>query len=178
MPDTHTTSLNRPWLVKMLIFFAVLVFFGFYGLYDATVAYPRRGMRHASYLEYQYLDAARQNNMLDRRSVSVPDPAGELRRLDSLDIARETPLDWTRSEWLHALKNAGALSPQNTTIDDPQARPAALKQEWTSSQGAKAAPKPLSPLDIPVQWIFVVVGLGGGLWMLLLFISVARQRYA
>ena len=46
--STATTRLNKPWLLKTLISAVVLVGFGLYGLYDATVAYPARGMRFAS----------------------------------------------------------------------------------------------------------------------------------
>jgi hypothetical protein len=176
MPATESTRLNRPWLLKMLIFFAVLLFFGLYGLYDAAVAYPARGLRHASYLEYQYLDTASSSGMLEH--ASVPDPKAELARLETLDRMRASPIDGPRLDWLHSLQVAGALNPARTTIPDPAARYQALKKEWISSSGAVAAPKPLSAYDIPVQWLFVAVGLGGALWMLLLFFNVARRRYS
>lgn len=177
MPATETTRLNRPWLVKMVIFFAVLVFFGFYGLYDATIAYPERGMRFARYCEYQYLEAAKAAGQLTPRAVSVENPAQELQRLRSLTPAQASALDSLRRDWLEALNVVGALDPAHTAIDRPDDRYDTLRSEWVTSQGARARPKPLAFYDIPVQWLFVVIGLGGGLWMLILFISVARQRY-
>jgi hypothetical protein len=170
-----TTRLNRPWLVKMVLFFALLLFFGLYGLYDAMIAYPQRGLRHASYQEWQYLDAARVANQLDAQSVSVPDPRAELQRLSALEPARFGPLDGPRLEWLRSLQRAGALRPETTTIADARARYTQLNTQWANTT---AQPKPLAAFDIPVQWLFVVIGLGGVLWMLVLFASVARQRYS
>ena len=43
MSTLATTRLNKPWLLKTLISAVVLIGFGIYGLYDATVAYPNRG---------------------------------------------------------------------------------------------------------------------------------------
>lgn len=172
----ETTKLNRPWLAKMIIFSAVLVFFGLYGLYDAVIAYPARGLRHASFCEFQYLDTAKANGILDRR-LSVPEPAAELARLRALDHSRMTPVESARLDWLRALNTVGAMTPKTTTIDDPDKTYADLKNQWTTAAGAKKAPKPLAALDIPVQWVFVAVGLGGGLWLVVLFLNVARQRY-
>jgi hypothetical protein len=175
MPDT--TSLNRPWLAKMLIFFAVALGLGLWGLYDAMINYPQRGLRHASYLQYQYLDAANAAHLLDRKSVSVPDPVAELQRLDTLEPTRATPLDPLRRDWLHALRVVGALDAAHTAIDDPDARYKQLKAEWITGTGAKSAPKPLSNYDIIVQWLIAAAGLGVALWILGLFLAVARHRY-
>jgi hypothetical protein len=180
MAHLEPTTLNRPWLAKMIIFFGVLVFFGFYGLYDATIAYPNRGIRHAAFCEYQYLDAANQQRLLDRR-VSIADPEAEFRRLREAERAggsRLTELDSLRLAWLRSLSMVGRLQPRFTTIEDPQARFAELTTQWTTAQGAgKNAPKALAAYDIPVQWVFVVVGFGGGLWMAGLFLSVKRIQY-
>jgi hypothetical protein len=173
----ESTTLDRRWLAKMALFFVVLVFFGFYGLYDATIAYPNRGIQHASYCQYQYLDTAREQGLLDRR-VSIADPAEELHRLRAADQGKLGALDTARLTWLRALSVVGRVSPQFTTIDDPTAKFAELKQQWTTAQGTgKNAPKPLGAYDIPVQWIFVVVGFGGGGWMAWLFFNVRRIRY-
>ena len=179
MPNPQSTRLNKPWLLKVLISAVVLIGFGFYGLYDATVAYPDRGRRFASYQLFQYLEAAKANNQLDRRRVSVEtDPAQERARIRALDKGRYAPLDGPRLDWLDSLAVVGDLRTEATRIDDPVARHAELQKEWTSSAGgSRAAPKPLSWYDIPVQWVFVVIGLGGGAWLLLLFANVARQKY-
>jgi hypothetical protein len=172
----ETTTLDRRWLAKMTIFFAVLVFFGFYGLYDATIAYPNRGIQHASYCEYQYLETAREQGLLDRR-VTVADPAGELRRLREAD-RRMPAVEAARMEWLRSLAMVGRNKPEFTTIEDPVSRHSELKQQWTTAQGAgKNAPKALGAYDIPVQWLFVVIGFGGGAWMAGLFLAVKRVRY-
>jgi hypothetical protein len=174
----QTTKLNRPWLAKMIIFCVVLVFFGFYGLYDALIAYPDRGMRFATFCQFQYLDTAKTNGILDRR-LSVADPAAEYARLRTQDRGRMTGVETARLEWLKALSVVGKLQPAQTTIDDPDKKYADLKAQWTTAAGGgKKAPKPLAAFDIPVQWVFVAIGLGGGAWLILLFLNVARQRYS
>lgn len=175
MSTLATTRLNKPWLLKTLISALVLVGFGVYGLYDATVAYPARGMRFASFQKFQYLDAAKREHQLDFRA-GVADPVQELARIRAMDRARYGALDGYRRDWLEALEVVGKLNPESTRIDDAEATYAELVKQWTGS-GGKAAPKPLSWYDIPVQWIFVAIGVGGGVWLLLLFGNVARQRY-
>lgn len=178
MADDQRTRLNKPWLIKMVLFAAVLIFFGFYGLYDALVAYPERGLRHADFVKYQYLEAAKTEHKLDRRGVSVDDPKTELTRLQKLELGRREPLDGPRLDWLDALAVVRQLTPERTKIDDPDAEYARLKTMWTTTNGGPVkAPKPLSWYDIPVQWVYVVVGFGGGFWMILHFIAVARQTY-
>ena len=178
MAADQKTRLNRPWLIKMVIFAAVLIFFGFYGLYDATISSPARGMLHANFCKYQYLETAKTEHKLDRRGVTVEDPKAELARLQKLEPGRREPLDAPRLDWLNALNVARQLTPERTKIDEPEAEYARLKKEWTtSSGGAVHAPKPLSWYDIPVQWVYVVLGFGGGFWMILHFIGVARQSY-
>jgi hypothetical protein len=173
----ETTTLDRRWLAKMALFFIVLVFFGFYGLYDATIAYPNRGIEHASYCQYQYLETAREQGLLDRR-VSIPSPDEELKRLRAADQGKLGALDTARLAWLRSLAIVGHVQPQFTTIDDPAASYTELKQKWTTAQGTgRNAPKPLGAYDIPVQWLFVIVGFGGGAWMAWLFIAVKRIRY-
>lgn len=175
MPATETTTLNRPWLLKVLIFGVLLIVFGAYFTYDAAIGYPTRGMRYASFLEYQYLDAAKSAGVLDR--TSVPDPTAELTRLEHLDPAQATAVDGQRLAWLTSLRTAGSLDAAHTTIADPQKEYDGLTKEWTSSGAAKAAPKPLSPFDIPVQWIIAGICWAGVVWTLVLFAGVARKRY-
>src|SRR5437660_1612802 len=102
MAADQTTRLNKPWVVKMVLFAAVLIFFGFYGLYDAVVSYPNRGLRHADFCKYQYLEAAKANHQLDRHGVTVDDPRAELARLEKLELGRFGPLDAPRLDWLRA----------------------------------------------------------------------------
>jgi hypothetical protein len=60
---------------------------------------------------------------------------------------------------------------------DPNAAYESLRRTWITEAGARAAPKPLSWYDIPVQWVFVAIGFGGGAWLIVLWIMVARQTY-
>lgn len=172
----QTTKLNRPWLAKMIIFCSVLVFFGFYGLYDALIAYPARGMRYASFQQYQYLDLAKANGLLGR-NLSIADPEAERVRLLQAPGQR-TNVDQAKLAWLDALDVVGNLDAEHTKIDDPAAKHAQLTTEWTTQAGTKKAPKALARLDIPMQWVFVAIGFGGGLALIGLFLSVARQRYS
>lgn len=171
------TKLNRPWLAKMIIFCTVLVFFGCWGLYDALVAFPARGTRYASYLQYQYLDVAKTDGMM-HRNLGVENPAEEYARLGTTDKSRLTRMDQAKLAWLHALSIVGKLDRQFTKFDDAAAKHTELKAVWTTSAGGgKKAPKELGRYDIPIQWLFVAVGLGGGLWMIVHFINVKRKRY-
>jgi hypothetical protein len=52
------TKLGKKWLRKFIIFLVVSIGFGIYGLYDATIAYPNRGEKDASYRLLEYLRAA------------------------------------------------------------------------------------------------------------------------
>ena len=176
MADLQTTRLNKPWLLKLLIFAIVLLFFGCYGLYDALVAYPNRGLRYASYMQYQYLDFAKKENRLDHRA-GIADPVEELARLRKIDRPKLTDLEATRMDWLKALEIVGQLKPERTKIDDAPALFEQLKKDWTTSDGARSAPKPLAAYDIPVQWLYVVLGFGGGLWLLGLLANVSRTKY-
>jgi hypothetical protein len=167
----QTTTLNRPWLFKMAIFFVILLAFGLYGLYDATVAYPRRGQRYAETRLYEYLRSSQQSGPLTSR-VSVDNPQEELARLKAASRSLSEP-EQRRKEWLESLQVVGRLSPANTRLNEPDKTYSALQKQWATG----GQPKPLEWYDIPVQWLFVAIGLGGGLWLAALFVSVARQRY-
>jgi hypothetical protein len=117
-----------------------------------------------------------QSGYVSRDLVNIPDPAQELARLEKLDMPGQ--VDMAKKEWLSALALVGDLRPEKTTTADPDKTYAELKQLWLSSAGAAAAqPKPLSWFDIPVQWVFTGIGFGGAAWMLILFLTVARQKY-
>jgi hypothetical protein len=176
MADQQSTGLNRPWVVKMVIFFLVFAVLGAWGLRDALVSYPQRGLHYASYKLFQYLESASHEHQLDSR-VNVPDPVGELSRLRKLDQVRYGPLDGPRKDWLESLEAVGKLTPAETNFSDPDKAYTALKQQWLTANGTVQAPKKLSKLDIPVQWVITAIGLGGAFWFLLLFANVARLKY-
>ncbi len=176
MATPQTTRLNRPWLLKMAIFTVALLAFGVYGLYDATVAYPARGERFASYKQHEMYERLARRGPLSREAVSIADPVAELTRLSGIAMPGEAEM--ARRDWLGALALIGRLRPEFTTTDNPDATYAELKQRWLTSSGQAAAqPKPLSWYDIPVQWIFTGIGFVGAAWMLMLWVLVARQKY-
>lgn len=171
------TAANRPWLLKMIAFLVLLVGFGLWGLYDATSLYPTRGARHASFAKYQYLQLAKDKGRLDGR-IGVDDPRAELERLrraraeGTLDSLEEAKLDW-----LTALVRVSRLNPEQTRIADATKTFDELEKEWTTGGKARAAPKPLAAYDIPVQWLFTVLGLGGGAYLLVHILRVSKRRY-
>lgn len=172
----QTTRLNRPWLLKISIFTFVLIGFGIYGFYDATVAYPNRGKRFSDYARYEYFRmVAQERGYLPVGEVNVENPREELRRLSA--IKNPTPVEAAKLNWLDSLTLVNQLDPQHTATVNPEQTWKELQERWTGSTGARNAPKPLSWYDIPVQWLFVAVGFGGGAWLAFLWIMVARQKY-
>ncbi|MEX2218359.1 MAG: hypothetical protein WD749_06320 [Phycisphaerales bacterium] len=167
----QTTTLNRPWYLKMAVFFVLFLGFGVYGLYDATVAYPNRGAKYAETRLFEYLKASQTTGPLTSR-VSVEQPREELARLRGAQRAL-SDVERARLNWLLSLEIIGRLTPEHTAIAQPEERFKALEAKW--AQGAQ--PKPLEWYDIPVQWIITAVGFGGAAWLGGLFLAVSRKRY-
>lgn len=177
MEQTH---LNPKWLWKMVIIAAFLLGFGAWGLYDATIAYPKRGVNYAEYAEWEYLRTIKQaDSAWDR--AAVKDPAAELARLDERIGAKSSTvsaIEKTRHEWLEGLRTIGLLEPARTDIADPVKRFDELNAEWTTSSGtAKSSPKKLAGWDIPVQWLITALGFGLGLYLVGLILVVKRKVY-
>ncbi len=174
------SNLRRPWLVKMGIFFIVLVLFGLYSLYDATVAYPARGRRVAEYREWEYLQAVRDADA-SLLNASVKDPAGELARVNAIEDAQIGARDLALRNWLRALSVISSLRPEATTYASSvvaEDRLAQLQREWTSgSAGKKDAPKPLAAYDIAIQWLFLFIGFGFALYLVVLFVRVRARVF-
>jgi hypothetical protein len=168
----QTTRLNRPWFFKVAIFFVIFVGFGLWGWYEAVVTYPQRGIRYADTRLYEYLKAEKASGGSLTSRVSVPDPAGEMARLKGASRSL-TEAEQRKLEWLESLEIVGRVKPQYTTIADPDKKFAELDKQWSTGN----MPKKLEWYDIPAQWAFVVIGIGGGLWLLILFAMVARVRY-
>lgn len=181
------TTLNPRWLTKMTIFLVFLVGLGAWGLYDAVKKYPDMGREYAEYAEWAYLTAADEAGSL--LTVSTPDPAAELARLraaqdeimESMGIAEsqgrtlqvaERRAELRKLAWLTALSRVGDLTPENTTITDPRARLNEL-----ASWSTKDPPKQLAVYDLPLQWVFVVVGFGGGLWLAFTLFKASRVKF-
>ncbi len=178
-PSTPTaaarTTLARPWLVRMIIITAVLWGFGAWAVYDATVAYPKRGRIHAEKLQLDFLQAARASGRLFTEAA-ILDPKGELERLRDRDVLQMTEVDRTKRQWLEALAvpGLGMLDAEHTNIAEPEAEIARLR-EYFDKHGAPAG---LSAYDIPMQWLICVVCWGIGAYMLVLFAMVKSRTYA
>jgi hypothetical protein len=176
MNFTQVTKPNRPWILKLAIFTVALAAFGAYGLYDATTAYPARGMRHSLYLLYQYLDTAKAEGWSDSR-ITVEDPVAELNFLRQKGSDKLAGAEGAKYAWLKSLSVIGKLKPESTRISRPAEVLADLKRSWTSGSTARSAPKPLAPYDIPVQWLFTFIGLGGGAFLLIHVLRVVARKY-
>ncbi|MEZ6244050.1 MAG: hypothetical protein R3B57_13520 [Phycisphaerales bacterium] len=195
MPDTDAqqkSTLNRPWVLKMLIFIIVLLAFGSWGLYDAAIKYPANGARFAEWAEWQYLQKARDADAEElgyfSRYASVPDPRQELEHLSRLETdqgnreaAENTQslrrlraiAELTRRQWLEGLQVIGKMTPERTTIADPRARLDELAGLW----GTRPQPAALHWYDIPVQWAIMIGCYAMGLYLIVLFLRVASKRY-
>lgn len=177
------TNVNSKWLFKIVIFLVALTGLGIWGLYDATLAYPRRGQAVAQWALYEYLGAARESGDLIRAGVA--DPRAEYDRLrpirrdletraagDSL-AARRAATELKLLDWLDALAVIGRLDAENTRLE----RPSELLDELSLALAGETPPKRLAAWDIPIQWAFVVAGFGGGAWLGLLILMVRSRRY-
>jgi len=119
--DLQSTRISRNWLVKMGIFFVALVGFGTWGLLDATVIYPRRGLEHASYKLRAYLKTMQNVNRLDSTSLKLDNPEEQLSKLaarESIQVRAKdlksvkeplSEIESARLEWLRSLSRAWKL---------------------------------------------------------------------
>ncbi|GIK18430.1 MAG: hypothetical protein DYG93_07510 [Leptolyngbya sp. PLA2] len=173
-PTPTRTTLARRWLIRVVLITIALWAFGAWGLYDALVAYPKRGAAYAELMQLEYLRTANDRGVLGQ--ASIDDPAGELARLRAKDVTQRSAVEQQRLLWLEALATPGLnmLDPQHTRMENPGATLARLQSEWAQ----RPAPKPLSWFDLPSQWLILVVCWGFGTWMLILFGMVASKRYS
>lgn len=169
MSDIQTTSINRSWLVKMIIFAVVLLGFGCWSLYDAISLYPARGEEDIKYKLKDYLTACRDGNRLVNSSVTS-NPAALHDELDAK--SPRSAIEDTQLGWLTALKRMGRLSPEHTTISDPATKLRELDEYFK----VQNKPAPLTAWDIPLQWCFAVIGFTGGILIVLnILLSLARK---
>lgn len=171
--EPGVSRLAPRWWMKTLAFAVVLIGFGAWGLYDALVAYPERGIADAEHKQLEYLRAWATSGRLGQ--ATIPDPEAELIRLTELTRQpnRMSQADPMRLAWLQSLQKVARLTPEHTRLENPMERLRELENAWTS----KNPPKPLSAYDIPAQWLFVLAGFTLGPWLLLKFITVARKVY-
>lgn len=188
LPAATVTSLNRRWLFKMAMILLLTGGLGIWGAYDGLYLYPKRGIEDAEFKLKLYLEASEKAAMLFQSSVD--DPAAELDELRAKhrDITTAPELDRAKYLWLSSVSlvasldrlaeenSAGggpatALTP--TRFPDPGATLAALRKKWDQ----KSPPVALSAFDIPVQYVFMVVGIGAAAWLILHIARSARMKY-
>jgi len=180
------TTISRNWLAKMTLFIAAFIGLGIWGLVDALYVYPARGERFAEFAEYQYLSAQAEAGQVLRASVESPREEYDRLRSEADRLAEErgslapdsvarrrVEAELDKLAWLRSLDLIGRLDPAYTTIEAPAERLETLEAEWATRE----QPKGLSALDIPTQWLFVVIGFGGGLWMLFVVARVLKTKY-
>lgn len=146
---TETSTLNRSWLIRMVFIAVVFAAFGAWGAWDAFKAYPARGLKYAEFLEKEYLDAADKRGRI--MTVSVPSPLMVYSQIQGQGGASDE-VESAKFRWLNALRIVGKLDESHTTISDPPKRLEELRAKWTTT----SAPKPLSELDIPTQYLIMV----------------------
>jgi hypothetical protein len=253
--------------MKMGAFTALLLFFGCYGLFDATYAYPKRGMADMSSKFTDYLKKAREAAKLNPPGVRVEDPKaayGELtKRNGEFRDTAEGRFEAAKFRWLESLKvlwrlkaepivvgegkgmtgsaatgasgngaggtagGSGAAGGPNETSGGVGSASGAggtggagagggatakadaevvrtlyfdiasgsayalegpskmrvdvslgglldeLDKKWARTNQTQ----PLSGFDLAVQWLFVVIGFGAGLYLLVVILRAAATRY-
>ncbi|MBC7771317.1 MAG: hypothetical protein H7210_02365 [Pyrinomonadaceae bacterium] len=233
-----SARLSRNWLAKMGVFLVVLLVFGTWGLVDATVIYPRRGLEDASFKLRNYLQKAVETNRLTPSSIKVENPAETLSKLaaretlqlrsKSLGAVAEplTDLELARLAWLRSLDRVWKLDVSEVPVckatrtkrdasgneifagvggtteaqkeihevsfkvrqgagltvgPDGKARewgPDAVLKDLNAFWGStKKTPSALEFYDLPSQWVFVVIGFGGGLYVLFLLVRASLHKY-
>lgn len=187
------TRLNPKWTVKMVIFTVVLLGFGVWGTADAFWLYPARGRHHIDTTTKAYLEQLRESGRL-LSQASVEDPAAEFERLSKDPGLKSDPEALARYEWLLALSRLHSLrgltaenraeldrrSSAGATAMDTRtmfADPSSTLDTLTKELSAKGRSKALEAYDIPLQYVFMALGFGGGVWMIFFLMKCARVKY-
>jgi len=189
MAEIVRTKPNRPWVLKMGLFLLVLVAMGSWFLYDATVAYPKRGWNDVSYRLWVYLDTSDEAMRLTMRDLSLDDPKAAFERLKERRGEQQLgAVEAARYEWLRALYAVGALDAETTeallvddprtpqVTDGPQSRLDELAAIW-EGPNARTTPAPLASWDIAVQWIIAIACFAGVALLLIHILRTVRVRY-
>ncbi|MCK4871446.1 MAG: hypothetical protein KAS72_01860 [Phycisphaerales bacterium] len=167
---TIQTTLSRGWLVRMSIVIVVGFVFAVWGVFDATVAYPRRGGEYAEHMEKVWLEVLDSGHMLTTAWQRIQDPQARLGELSGLV---GTPAEEAERDWLEALAIIGKVDDALQGETSPRERLDVLRQRLQGRQ----QPKKLNPWDIPSQWAIVVVGGVIGLWCSFLVFKASRLTY-
>lgn len=179
----RTTSLNRRWVLKMCAFLLAMLVLGVWGAYDAFWLYPQRGLDSAEYLQMKYLEEA--NKMGTASLAGVKAPKTELMRLRETEPA--VGVELARMRWLEALslvRNLDKIEAQlaageavdpgpDTSMPNGSAKLEELTRKWSS----KTQPAALSAFDIPVQYLFVVIGLGLSAYIVVFLAKCSRTKF-
>lgn len=189
-PEILTTTLNRKWVMKMMIFLIALLILGVWGTVDALVLYPRRGEHHVQFMLKDYLQKLADEGAL-MRDASVADPAAALVELSKRRDLDPTSVEGMRKQWLESLSriaNLGAITEANRSA--PPAPPSATNVRVTTFADPRGSldellkalananvPKPLAAYDIPLQWLFAVIGFGFSLWMIYFLLKCKGTRF-
>lgn len=173
------TSIPKKWMILQAVYMGVLLAYAIWCVYDGAVLLPNRGKADAEYKERQYLEAAKTASSLSEASVKTPveeyeqlnEQVAEMRGLANSTTAtgKINALRVARYEWLKALRLVGQLSPEKTTIADPERRLKELDEKWKSL----VPPKPLAGYDIPLQWWQLPVVLG--VFLIVLVVTVRTK---
>lgn len=128
-----TTSISRNWLIKMAIFLIALAGFGTWGLVDALVIYPRKGLEDASFKLKAYLQAASSANRLSPAFLKLDDPKADLAALATRESIQKntknlaavkeplTDVESAKLAWLRSLDRAWKLAvPENPIGSAPR----------------------------------------------------------
>ncbi|MGD9690129.1 MAG: hypothetical protein AB7K52_10800 [Phycisphaerales bacterium] len=202
--ETLTTRLNRTWVIKTGFVLLIGLVLGVWGLYDATVVYPNRGIEDASYKQRLYLREAQKAGQL--QDASIPDPAARRGTLSARRAELEeavanaarlstvaggmTPeasraavelrqlqpkvIEAAALQWLDALALVGRLDRAHAEIAAPAETLANLEQKWASAP----QPLPLAAYDIPVQWLITVVGFLTAAYVIFrMYLPAMRTRF-
>lgn len=184
-PVATTTTINRGWMIKIVVFMVAMFGLGVWGLVDALIVFPNRGREHADYAEWKYLEASEKAGTILQAPVKEPDKELDRLRGQEKSLREEARAAEARGgvsraqvelhglEWLTSLSRVGLAKPERTNFTDPKARLGELAQ----SQASKTPPKPLAAYDIPLQWVFVVGGLGMGIYLATLLVRVRGTSY-
>lgn len=188
LPSGVTTT-NTKWLVKIALICAMFAGLGIWGLIDALIVYPNRGVRAADFFEFQHLTDQRTQGPLSNPTAAIADPAATFARLDAKhkEGATLNPSEKAQHDWLEQLRFVGRLTPDATaypralpdgTSQDAEQRLDALKQQFTTAAGgAVKAPSPLSAFDIPSQWAICAVGFAIAGWLFATILRVKATTY-
>lgn len=192
MPNTikTKTTLGRAWKIKTLIFTVALLALGIWGAYDALSVYPNRGRIHSEFMLEDYLELA--DAQLQIGAASVLEPRTELDRL--AEAPQLNDLERSRLAWLESLskvtnlsaierENAQALenraSPSDPLPESPTVfpDPRTTLLELNALNKNRGQPSPLTAYDLPLQYLFMIGGFAGFVWMLLFFIRVNAKSF-